>query len=359
MTVYIILFITIIIFGLGSYLEIKDKDDSIIIDSKAVFFIISIIATTAVEGLRDISVGIDLQAYVHYFDIFKEMDLSAVVLNDFSGIEPGFKVLCKMIGMISPSTQAFIIVTSITIIGLNFGFLGKNSKDIFISVLLFFAFDHFFTSMVSLRQYIAIGIVAWVMPLLNDKRYYSAGIVSLVAFCFHQSAILFAIACVFAYVNSDNRYVLLIIPILTLLLLRYTDTIYAFVIQFFPKYGSNYFLTEQGRIGSLRIVYILLELCIAMLVFFDKKYNNRALVMYGILIEIGIYCGLQASIPWAFRLGYYFDYVLLLMIPYMIDISSNKVLLRLLFIAIGIVFFSYYLTVNPGNTIPYLFYNRY
>ena len=68
---------------------------------------------------------------------------------------------------------------------------------------------------------------------------------------------------------------------------------------------------------------------------------------------------LAAKIPFMFRISYYFDYFMIFLIPDLlmsIKTSNKKMfyILEGLVLIASMVIYVYYLSTNPGNTVPYV-----
>lgn len=360
MLVYIALFVFVLSVGLFQYssittINIRSNKNHYITGPHIVFCFV-LISVTFIEAMRAASVGEDLPGYLSWFRYYRMRALNIETLLDFSAFEPGFMLLYKGIGLFSTTDHAFIVATSVIIVFLNMYFLYKNSEDFYLSVLLFFAFNHFFTSMVSLRQYIAIGIIMWILPSLKEKKYVRAVALGVVAFFFHMTSIIASIFIFAAFIVRKKKKIIPWVSLVAILIIPIAGRLFTFFTGFFTKYQLFYSLGSGGRIGSLRLIYILLEVALIFYVYFVKE-SEEEYTEYSLLLIPAIACGVLTSIPHIFRVGYYFDYVMLLLIPKIVtDSKRNKTAMRIAVMLIAIVFFAYYLSVNPGETVPYKFY---
>ena len=198
---------------------------------------IALLAMLLVQGLRDITVGVDTQAY---FDIFKNIITQKEFIEwnkkDFLDIEIGYVLLNVWISYINCNYQVFIFVISAIMLIIHLYFLKRNSKDFFISVLLFLCLGHFITSMVSIRQYLALGIVMWIVPELEQKQYKKFIITGIVAFMLHNSALIFLVSyLVLNRVKSIKQVWGILLG--SIILLPLTNIIKNIVIMFLPKYA--------------------------------------------------------------------------------------------------------------------------
>ena len=360
MVIYIGLFFTILMLGLPTKYEIVGKKGRVL-NVNFYFWSASFISVALVEGLRDSSVGIDLPAYLRYFLNSRKIVFDAKYWIDFSGIEPGYNFLNRVLVDISDQPRFFIFSTSVIIVFLHTWFLYKNSKDLALSMLLFLGFNHFFTSMVSLRQFIAMGFVLWCYPAMLKKQYVKAAIFAVMAFYFHQSSAACAFIIVMAVLFKEQKRLVKWVFIAAIIMIPAVYTIYSYVLSLLSKYEFYAVGNNESGLGRLRFIYILMQ---TMLVVYSmirhKDDKDEIITSMSILLIVAIYVGVVGSvIPLAFRLGYYFDYFMLLYIPELLEPDSQYYkLFRFGVILISIVFFGYYLTVNPGVTIPYKFYGE-
>ena len=372
MAIYIVLFALVL---LASFL-MKVKVKVVGVSKEAIsgifiYWIFVFILIALIEGLRDISVGIDLRHYIQAFKSSGNITLSWDFWLDFHTFEPGYRLFNYLLFKISGNPRFFIFTTSVIITFLHTFFLYKNSKDFSVSILLFLGFDFFFTSMVSIRQFIAMGIVFWCYPAALNKHYKKYAILALTGFFFHQSSVICALIILIAVLFKRQKGFVKVAFVVAMLLLPVIDSIYTYMSFFFRKYKSYYLLGNfEAKLGKLRIVYIVIEIVLVLLSFFrhknkcimgDSVEREERITSLGIFLIVGIYLGIVSSVvAYAFRLGFYFDYFMLLYIPEMLDTNHKYYkLFRIGVILVSIVFYGYYLTVNPGMTIPYSFYKGY
>lgn len=356
--VYISMFLLILLFGLlcqriNAFAIGKAK-----INTDILFAAVSFFAMAYVEGMRAITVGSDLSGYVLDFMHSQYFTFSKTTLLDFNGIEPGFLLLMNIIYRIAAEPHFFILITSIIIVGLHVWFLYKNSNDFFISILLFIGFNFFFTSMVSLRQFIALGIVMWCYPLARQKNLAGFIFVAVLAMYFHMSSIILAfIIFIITRVKFSAKVIIWMLSgaALSIPLVYW---LYNHIVALFNKYEEFYYIsTVKSDVGKLRTVYIIIQILVVMYIYF-KEEKNEVIILEAIILIIAAYIGIVSSvIPYAFRLGYYFDYFMLLIVPKIISEQTKyKSLLKVITIIGSISLFGYYLSSNPGNVVPYSFY---
>ena len=242
MIIYIVLFVFIMIIGIFTLHPIRNgklilgKKCSTI--NKNTFIIIIFLSMLLIQGLRDMSVGADTEAYYGYFyRIYRNVEKIDFQKLEFTNIEMGYVVLNLLLSKISIEPQVFIFMISAVVLFLHLYFLRVNSENILLSIILFFGCGHFFTSMVSIRQYIAIGIVMWMIPLISEKKYKQAILVGGIAFLFHNSVVIFwaAILCTYFFKQDIKHIWGLLLGLLASLPI--TNILLSYILRYVPKYS--------------------------------------------------------------------------------------------------------------------------
>ena len=158
---------------------------------KKLFCIASAAVLIYFAAFRNVTVGADtLQFCKHYEEIAaKGWDYYRTVSGFGGRLEPGFYVLCKLLGYISPHHQLLIIVTSVWSLTAISSFIYKNSKDVVFSFILFVGFQYYAFWLNAMRQVLAISVILFaVQHFLSKKRYIAYAIAVMVACLFHDSA---------------------------------------------------------------------------------------------------------------------------------------------------------------------------
>lgn len=317
-----------------------------------IFLIIVVLSFTLIQGMRDISIGEDTKVYVSWFKSISDKEAINSKLYD-NDIEIGFRFINILVSSITNDYHFFLYFVSLIITLLNTVFLYKYSKNFYISIILFLAFNHFLTSMVSLRQYIAIGIIIWVIPLFWKKRFFSGLLVMVIAAFFHYSSILFSLSFIITYFVSKKKKYFIFIPILLVSAVFLFYPLSSVLVSAFPKY-SSYFDGKSGEIGYLDIVFVVIMLLVSVLILKKKNYNiNRQFASLFLIAIAMTFIGLK--FPYMFRFLYYYKYLLLIAIPYLQPKSkTNATIYFAGIVLISTFLFLYYLSVNPGFTVPYV-----
>lgn len=158
-------------------------------DYSYMFFSFGIL--TFLACMRGIEVGADTANYVGIFEeIRDEKYVDPFVMFRF---EPGFLIYLKILSFVSDNPQ-WMIITSSLFIMLSFSrFILKYSKNVWLSVFLFFCL-FFNSSMTAIRQYIAISILFLAFESILKRNKIKFFIYIILAFLFHYASLIFLIA---------------------------------------------------------------------------------------------------------------------------------------------------------------------
>ena len=334
---------------------------------KIVYVILTFLPMIFIAGVRKETVGLDTVVYKEaYYKINSKINSW-----EAQNWEKGFVILNRVIGSISPiNVQMFFACISAVIM---FGcgiFIIRNSEDIstFFPVFLFVTLNNYFASMVSLRQYIALAIGINSYTILK-KDSSSIGciksiVIILIAIAFHKSAfVLFTIPVLFC-IKRINRKTVVFIALLGFLSYLFFNPLMDCLLRVFSgfaRYKVNGNIKFEGvKFGKVYMVLLIVKIIIAVCIFTLNPSNkkNRELYILLILNIISIIIStLTTRVALVWRLGYYFDIMIILLLPKIIHrISGIKKMPEIVVFTSGIIYFMYLCIVNTSGCIPYLFY---
>lgn len=316
---YVILWLWILIIGfwlLNKHIEENRK--------KKRFLILSFLGMFLLQICRSIHVGADGLVYRKWFLMIDR--LSWDKLHKFPyDVEDGWLWLNKLVSTLGGSYQTLIVVVSLIILVNVAVFIYYNSKDTLLSVCLFMGLGHFLTSMSSLRQYIALGFALNVYTAMGQKKRILAVILAVIALLFHDSSLImsaFIIILMSVKIGDRKRKLFfntLIIAagIATLIVINNMDLLYSFVQRFFSKYTFYIEVGMQGSgRGQLDTIYLVIDIILILFIAL-KGRKDGALIYEGLFICIAAsIIILQKYIDHLWRLGFYFNIFMILVIPH-------------------------------------------
>jgi hypothetical protein len=256
------LVIILVLLGLLVYFNgaSKSKDKFFIFITFMVFFILS--------AFRSENIGNDTFRYIYLF----ERVVNEVGLSHFAtGYESGYIYLNKIISLISPKPQTFLIITSAIIMtGFAF-FIYKKSNNVFLSVFLFYTLGFFGSSLNILRQYIAILLILLAYEYIRKRKPLASIVLILLASQFHATAIIGLLLLLIPYIRFNYKTIILFISFSGLIYLAFGNVI-NFIFTISPKY--NVYLGSAYFEGGIRLASIL-NFCIILMIFALGLFINN------------------------------------------------------------------------------------
>ena len=325
------------------------------ISKKKIYLFVTFGIMFILQALRADTVAADTKAYINIFESIKNTHWK-ILTNQFN-YEFGYIILNKLISILCVESQFLLTVVSF-IIMLGFAYLFYlESSNIYLSTIFFLGLNHFFTSMSSLRQYIALMFAMYAYFHMQKRRYAVSILFMLLSFLFHQTVIVFNIALIGIMLLKPIKSTIVLFVIIEIIILSFYKYILNIFIIFFPKY--QYYLTDsmletETGIGEIRICFILIEVSLLLLLFINKKYATAKNVRLASLISISITIGLlQKYVPYIWRLIFYFDFLLLLLIPGIIEKKKINKQIYIVLCVIGASAYFVYLLFHNSEVVPY------
>lgn len=280
-------------------------------------------------------------------------------------VEEGFALLNKVILLLHGNVQWIFACTSIFIIAAFLFTIKKNvdEKYWFIALFLFICSTVYFATMNVVRQYVAIGILIFGFELLKNKKYIKYLITVFIAMSFHSAAFI-GIVYMFLYINFKNKEkILMYIFCVSLLgLVINVGNLVEKVSFILPArwtwYLTSNFFTNKNNMAILKtffpnILFIYMYIKREKLRMNDRRFDNYFIAWFIFVIISNLFSGINVFI----RLGQFFDYYIIYIIPLILDLYKGKkiqgtfcfiVILYYLFLTIYSIFIS-----NGHGVIPY------
>lgn len=319
----------------------------------AIFFFWSL---SIVAFFRSFSIGEDTVNYVAWFQDFYEDGWWISFTSPRRYVEPAYKILNLIIAKYTDDARVLLIVVAFIILLSFTMFLTRYSKNLFLSAILFIGLNFFTNSMTAWRQFIAMSILVWMLPAFFEKKWMKAGLIAILAFNFHRSSIICILSLFAAYVLCKRTLFLKIVVVLEIIAFFSIELTLRVFLSLVPKYKIYFFPEANAQMGKLQALIIVLEILLLCYYYFirkdlHKEYNNLLFIMISISVVIGF---LNNVVPHVFRLGYYFEFYLLLFIPIIMP-KHNVVFWRVCVVVASFLLYSYYLFTNAAGIVPYTF----
>ena len=335
-----------------------------------IFTVASFMLVVLLESVRADTVGIDTNDYIAAFRIISRCSWRQAF--SATKFEAGYVFLNRLVATFTSNPQWLLATVSLLMM-LNFGYFIYHNLDddeyAIWPVFFWITLNHLFTSMVSLRQYLALSIVINIYTVmkrgLNRRNVIVSILLLILAMFFHTSA-LFCIFyfSVFAYRKVNRRFIFFI-SIAEFFVLTFFSYFENLVLMILPRYMR--YREYQGRymgrnITTINLIFIALKVLFALLVFMlnPKREENRDLYRLSSLgiISAGITI-LTTQVYLLWRVGYFYDIFMVLLIPKVlkrINTRPFRVLGYLAMIIFALLYYYRQMYYNSAQAVPYRFF---
>lgn len=151
---------------------------------KLFWFYLLILILIVFSGLRDMIGGYDVYVYAEVYEAGRNF-----ILNS-GNFEFGYNLFYLFLHEFSEDRHFMFMAASFIIIFFHAKAIKRYSPLTYFSFFIYFC-KFFLMSFVYLRQGIAMAILWYALPLIKDKRFWLYMLVTLCAFNFHRSSLLF------------------------------------------------------------------------------------------------------------------------------------------------------------------------
>ncbi|HCY44205.1 MAG TPA: hypothetical protein DHU33_02125 [Firmicutes bacterium] len=354
MIIYLCLLLYILVL---SMLFTKYKEDN---KKKKLFLFMSFLPIILISCMRANTVGVDTYQFTNAF-----LRIRYLQPYQFETLryEYGFTYFCWILGKVFSNYQALLIVTSIFI---NFSilcFIYKNSKNVYLSTILYIICNFYFSYMNIMRQAMAIAIILFAFEELKKNKKILFVIWVIVASFFHSSAIL-AILFIPFYGKKVSKKAVTLILFLAILAFVFGKNFFSFISSFSQRlsdYSGSVF-TSENYFGSLldSAVY-LISLVFGVTLIKNKKIiaenNNIGFLVYmmGLAVIMNV---LVMRVSIFNRFAHYFTIFIIIWLPNVVSSLENKKTQFLLKTIIVVFFIIYWLVImiyrpNWYGVVPY------
>lgn len=316
------------------YLFLSSKDGKS--NNKILAFIFLYIAIFL--GIGDMIGGYDRYIYGEVFDTIADelhgkRDLSRV-LYLVEGKEYGYFFWQTLVGSFTSNRYIYILLTMLLVYLLFFKTFKEYIQDYPMATIVFLGFFYYF-SMTYLRQVIACGIIWQGVRFVWERKLVKFILTVLLAYSFHNSAILFLAIYFIPIKKYSKRNIVLALliaiiiglsPIPNLIMYRMNDRIFAYANE------------EQG----FRIEYLLEVLFLIFVIF--KNYNHintnpKTLTMLNITFAFCFMLLVFMRFGQGGRLGWYFLIGIIYTLTYLSNQRKIKKWVRPLVVTVSFLLF--------------------
>ena len=368
---YLIVFLISLCFVYSAELSLKKYDGSKYLKYRIIAICSSIIAVAipcALAAMRNCSVGTDVSTYVllNYNVAINARDFIEFYNSQVIPVEPLFSLLIfcgaklNNIGYVFMAIEILIIVPIYLVLCYR-----RNNVSMTMGMAIFYFLFYNF-SLSGMRQGISMSFLLLSYHYLTKKKYAKALFYSIIASLFHSSVILIVLmfgVSYYIYTRSiQKRRILCSVAIFFLVgLFLFYNKITVFLAKivgiinlrysyYILHYGSIY----QGHVWSnIPITDLLCKTVLIFIVVFfyirTNKFKAKEKYMVSMMLIGRYFVIFNANFYESLRLAYYFDYLLILFVPYVKKCVKknwiNQLLINLVIIIPSFLYWYYFIMI--------------
>lgn len=297
------------------------------------------------------------------FSLISELPITEIFKIDYN-FEPGYILYNKLISIFTQNPYSIIVISTFLSLLSIYIFIYKYSKNPWLSVFIFSTIGGIFQMMTFLRQYLALSILLFTIPLIIKRKFLPFALLVCIASTFHKTSILFFLIYFLSCIKINAVFLTLYTVGLGGLFLV-TDYIIPFVIN---RFYSNYlemtqWLEETGGYKFLLMHGVILVFLLCLNrdkkiyhdidpYFISKQKTVRPNMLYNIYIsaEVILFAIFFTSLKLGLisRLMVTFEPIILVAIPEIIHrVYSKQLRIAITIIScFALILFSYILLKN-------------
>ena len=306
--------------------------------------------------LKHYKVCIDWRSYSEMFKTYHELNFFD--LFTIGRHEIGFKLLIRIISCITNDFHIFLlIVSSLSFIPIN-KYIRENSKDYFLSMLIFLTFTFYSLYFSAIRLSIALSILMLSIRYIKQHRPWNFILVVFIAGLFHKTALVFLPVYLLYNFKLDKKKIIIIFSSYLLLFF-----VRSYIINFITKFIYSNYTAELYSSGGEKMLLLLIVMLGIFIYFKDELiYKHRVNQLYINMLMVGIYFQIFAlEIGTLNRVVQYFIFPLMVLIPSFFETKkySEKTMyiIKSLIIVCFVVYFCYIVLAGKNFSEYYLFFS--
>lgn len=295
------------------------------------------------SGFRHISIGADTLAYFHSYnrtigttwsELFNNFVQIIFYGSEELGKDPGYSIFVKITQLLTHNYQIFLIIIALIFtipLGL---WIYRNSRNTFISYLIYSVLFYSFFSITGFRQTIATSIVVLIgYKYIKERRLLPFILLTFIGFTIHKSALVFFPFYFLANKKVTKKYLITILAIFPLLMFFRVP-----LALFFQDVSGYEYGIYEGA-GTFNFTILLLLVTIVGIWRSKTILANypQALHFFNALIISVLVTPLTWVNPSAMRVVQYYSIFLMLLVPEIINSFKKEERPMVYFVVISLL----------------------
>lgn len=364
MYMYIFILVTLLVLiGVNKYV----RNTNLFLVSIDVLFSLSM-------GLRGTSVGTDTSMYGAIYSSMAQNPLNSPLFWKF----PVYNVYNYIIAQIFNSYQIELFINALIINSIVLYVIKKYSKNIELSIYLYYTLYFYFTAFNITRQYMAISFCLIFLHFLIEKKLIKASIFILLAVGIHTTSIIGLIFIPIVYIPWTKKRFLVAISSISVMFI-FTGKFISLFMSTFSNYsiysnGATTTLSTQNDGNRIFLSLFYLGMIIISIVYSPNKLTENNIseesstylqryYIFQLLASIGTMIGLVFNRDiLILRIELFFSIFLIILITYTMKEILEKsgpiqeFIIKSVMCLLAVVPFFVQLGKNIGRMLPYMFF---
>ena len=269
-------------------------------------------------GLRHPYTGSDTTNYIASFKQFRKLPWESVVDKAYDYYEVGYRVVMKIIGYITDHENVFFTILALFFAYSLGRYITKNSKNRFMSLMLYFTVGAFYFQITGVRQALAMAILLFSFEYIKQRKLLKFLVIVFIASLFHQSALCIIPMYFLAYIKM-NLISCAAFVFGGGIMCVYSRSLVMFMQAIFDRYESY---NDSGFEGGAIFVVIMYLITIIVSYMFmnslEKQSEHNVFFFNMTFVSLLLYI-LRYFVMIAERVGFYYQFAFIILLPNVIE----------------------------------------
>lgn len=261
--------------------------------------------------------------YQMYFEGFIRMGMEGFDTIKYMDWEIGFNIYTKLIAMFTTNEKVFFAITALICLVPTAWFIFKNSKNVWLSTLLYINLSFFYCSMNFLRQSIAISILLFAWHFLKKKKFIPFAIILVIASLFHVTVLIMLPMYFLVNMKPSLKTVLIYCYALLFFFISSSGFINLITDIFHAEYKESQFIT-QGLPFIYSIIPVLFVVAATLFAKELMKINPNNKYLINILYFAAFWMVIMSKHSLLERFSYYPYIFMIVLVPDIIEAIRDK-----------------------------------
>lgn len=288
-----------------------------------VYLTVASVLLALLTGMRGKYVGPDTTNYMSIFRDFRRIPFFVAISEKTGRFEGGYKFLMRFVGIFTESTVVFFCICAGIFAVCLWGYINKNSKNKFMSIMFYFTVQGFTFQLSAIRQALAMGFVLISFEYMKQRKFWKFLFFVIIASLFHKSALAIIPMYFVAYFKMDfKNFFLYVIGGVSVIAFRVVlVTVLSNVL------GYDGYLDDGGfQGGAIYVVFMYIITIVVAYIYknsFIKEDKNNLLFFNMTFMSLIIYL-LRYFINVVERVSFYYQFAFIILLPNVIESIPDK-----------------------------------